>query len=180
LKFVKNPLPAFNFSSTGTMNQGDYVLGVVTGLYLNPSNDTIEWNWNDGSPSYFGDSLFHYLNDLGSYDLNISVKDQYGCSSDTLFSQNWFVPGYLSIDENINSNFINLYPVPVEHTLTINCNKEIIEVIIQDVNGKEVFKSKNNEMNLDELSSGVYFVKIIYSEGVVTKKISKLLKSILV
>ncbi len=174
IKFIKSPVPVYNFNSTGTMDQGSYVLGVVDGANFNPSVDSIQWNWNDGSTSFYGDSLFHYLNDLGYYDLSISVTDQYGCYADTLFSQNWFVPGYLSIDENINSNSINLYPVPVEHTLTINCIKEIIEVIIQDVNGKEVFKSKNNEMNLDELIAGVYFVKIIYSEGVVTKKISKL------
>lgn len=175
VRLVKAPDPIISFNATGTLQVGSYVLGVVTGNYFNPDVDTIKWNWNDGSPSYYGDSLFHYLNDLGYYDLNISIKDQYGCHFDTLYSQHWFTPGVLSVSEiNSNDELVNVYPVPVVNKLTINTDKELLELLIIDMKGKTVIKEKEKLVDLSELNSGIYYVKLTFVDGVVTKKISKL------
>ena len=52
---------------------------------------------------------------------------------------------------------------------------EIIEVKIYTVSGKEVFSQKGNmqELNLQKLGSGIYFLRISTDKGEATKKIIK-------
>lgn len=93
---------------------------------------------------------------------------QYVCDYDYTYEE--FI--YDAISENSNS-ILNVYPNPAIDNLTIQSNDyQRVELI--DASGKLVFSSEfENEItiNTDDMSSGVYFVKLIGNENVKTEKV---------
>jgi len=71
---------------------------------------------------------------------------------------------------------IKISPNPVHDVLNISLSQgEIIETKIYTVSGNEIFTQKGNrqELNLQKLSSGIYFLRISTDKGETTKKIIK-------
>jgi hypothetical protein len=70
---------------------------------------------------------------------------------------------------------ITLTPNPVLHMLTISADTsiEISSVDIFSIAGQKLIQSENKEIDLSELSVGVYFVKVSTNRGLLTKKIVK-------
>ena len=82
----------------------------------------------------------------------------------------------LSVDNNaFLSEKITLFPNPIEDILTIKTseNFRINKLIIYNSLGKEILESTNKEINLNQLSSGIYFIKVITDYGDFYKKIAK-------
>ena len=79
-------------------------------------------------------------------------------------------------EENI---YFDIYPNPVNDKLYIETETEIKEVVVYDVYGRvqNLRNSKTqklrNSIDVTDLNSGVYFVKIVTSEGEVVKRIIK-------
>ena len=65
----------------------------------------------------------------------------------------------LSQDEISNESNFKIYPNPVNNILYINSANEI-NSIVYDITGKEVLKSNSKNINLEELSKGIYIIKI--------------------
>ncbi|MBC7643427.1 MAG: T9SS type A sorting domain-containing protein [Flavobacterium sp.] len=85
----------------------------------------------------------------------------------------------LSTDNFLNSTF-SLSPNPANKIITISNleNSNISEVTIVDLNGRVVKTKKfenviNIEMNIEDLTSGMYLLNITTSAGIITKKIIK-------
>lgn len=70
---------------------------------------------------------------------------------------------------------INYYPNPVENEFSVVLpeNAEADGVEIADVTGRVVYETSSLDMNLASLTSGVYYVKVIFPEGIAVKKILK-------
>jgi hypothetical protein len=71
---------------------------------------------------------------------------------------------------------VDVYPNPTLETITISTSINNSEFVVSDINGKVLSKerfSKNSQFNFSEYPSGVYFVKVISGENVVSKKIIK-------
>jgi hypothetical protein len=87
----------------------------------------------------------------------------------------------LSVNESTISNeMFAVYPNPVNNTLNISLvsntlDVEMNKVTISDVNGRIIkeFNSNLNQLDVQDLNSGVYFLNIETSNGKVTKKIVK-------
>ncbi|MEE9407551.1 MAG: T9SS type A sorting domain-containing protein [Polaribacter sp.] len=77
-------------------------------------------------------------------------------------------------DFDIN-NQISLYPNPVNDILkiTISNNLEIESIEVFNVIGKRVIKTTLKEIRFKDYNSGVYFVRIKTTKGIITKKIIK-------
>lgn len=80
----------------------------------------------------------------------------------------------LSIDEGINVDF-SIYPNPAESgnvTITLNNNEEA-NIQVFDVLGKQVINQRltNNNLDVSQLRSGLYIVKITQNNASVTKKL---------
>ena len=79
-------------------------------------------------------------------------------------------------EENI---YFDIYPNPVNDKLYIETETEIKEVVVYDVYGRvQNFRNSKtqklrNSIDVTDLNSGVYFVKIVTSEGEVVKRIIK-------
>ena len=80
-------------------------------------------------------------------------------------------------DENLVE--VGMYPNPVSDLLTLSSpNNEILSVHIYNLEGKQISRSERmsqnrNEIDLTNLNSGLYFLKIFFNGGQVTKKIIK-------
>lgn len=70
---------------------------------------------------------------------------------------------------------VYFYPNPVtdELTITVPADKQASEVQIFDMTGRFVLSSSELTMNLSALVPGVYYVKVVFPEGVSVKRIVK-------
>ncbi|WP_010177316.1 T9SS type A sorting domain-containing protein [Aquimarina agarilytica] len=81
----------------------------------------------------------------------------------------------LSVNEFELTANTNIFPVPVIDRLTINSIYDIVAVEVLNLAGNTVLLSNENTESIDmqDLPSGLYLLKITYNEGVVYKKIIK-------
>ncbi len=84
--------------------------------------------------------------------------------------RNIFLDNNTGLYENNTFSGIILYPNPANTKLTIK-GKDIISVVVVDINGKEIFKGNTSEITLDKNYSGLFFVKIETAEGRFVKKL---------
>jgi hypothetical protein len=80
--------------------------------------------------------------------------------------------GTISLIENSFSFDAQIFPNPANNFITITSKElnQISQVLLIDINGK-LFKTINNQfnnINISDLNSGVYFVKIISKEGLIS------------
>lgn len=84
----------------------------------------------------------------------------------------------LAINEfNPNSILVSIYPNPSHHFLNISSRFVIDKIELFDVTGKVIKvvegNSKEIQVTISELSSGMYFVKVYTEHGIVVKKLVK-------
>lgn len=99
-----------------------------------------------------------------------------GANSNIIGIDTFSVDRTLSTDDFFRNNFA-VYPNPVRDVLNVsNLNAtEITSISISDINGRVVKELKNSieSINVLDLNSGVYFLKISTVDGVGTTKIIK-------
>jgi uncharacterized repeat protein (TIGR01451 family) len=124
---------------------------------------------------FYGDSAFidtlSYYNDIIRY----SYTDLNGCSanvSDTILL-NWICEGIQQITAN---NAITIYPNPATDQLFIKTeNIQPQTITIYDVDGRMIFTQPfKPEIEINQLSSGVYFIEVQSNEGVARKRFVKM------
>ena len=73
---------------------------------------------------------------------------------------------------DIAETYLNVYPLPVKHILTISTNATIQRVIVYDVVGGIVMQRQNvTQIDVSNLLAGNYFVQIETDKGTFTKPI---------
>ena len=83
------------------------------------------------------------------------------------------------IDENDNGNTIKVYPNPTTgHFIIENGELRIENVYVFDIYGRKVFEhktesGKQNEIDITNLSAGIYLLEINTDKGIVHKKVVK-------
>lgn len=97
---------------------------------------------------------------------------------DGAFVDNFIIEnGSLGVQE-FSSNSISIYPNPTKKIVnySITNNISVTEIFINDISGKEIYKSTNaigNSIDVSSLSSGVYFITFKSDAKSVTKKFIK-------
>ena len=81
----------------------------------------------------------------------------------------------LSITEFNLSENLSIYPNPVSVTLQIKTSNSVLyeKTTIYSVLGKRILETSEKQINVENLSAGIYFVEIVTNKGSVTKKIVK-------
>lgn len=72
----------------------------------------------------------------------------------------------------LNKHLVYVYPNPVKDKLYIN-SSNIESVQIMDLNGNVLIETKNEEINLNEIVSGIYFISVLTKDKVYYDKIIK-------
>jgi len=80
--------------------------------------------------------------------------------------------GLLSTAEIVAEGILTVSPNPAKDIVTISTDALIASVELYDVNGRTVLVSKgSNQINVSDLSSGIYMMKVTSDKGTTTKKI---------
>lgn len=163
-----------NCNHINNLNNRDILYQIYGGPFplANISNSSIERANNH----FIGDQFRMYID--GEY-LNNSIQMVYFDNNTSggqikykeNFGSNQFRP--MGIDKSISLNRINVYPNPFDSNLTLitESNNSIKSIYIIDNLGKNIVclknESNNKEINLDlgDLSSGNYVLKISYQDG---------------
>ncbi len=73
-----------------------------------------------------------------------------------------------------SKNVIKVYPNPTKNILNVTSNDEIKSLELVDLNGRMIIKNENLEsINIENLNSGLYLMKISTQNGVSTQRIIK-------
>ena len=123
------------------------------------------WKWVDLSVLGIIDSL--------SFELTSSDNGAYGMNTPGYFCMDNFngVNPYITVNELNNKNVqISIYPNPFTETILVRSNSidKGIAMQIYDINGKEIRKTEivnqENTINLSDLTTGVYFIRVSGSD----------------
>jgi hypothetical protein len=164
-----------------TMNPGQSILSHTIGEHI----DLV--NFEVGNPPTSGDLYFlensdpiaqgagnvldsFYNADIDGVGNGAGTIDYFGGNNPALDS---FSFGTLSVASNVITS-IKIYPNPVSDILYIqNENVDISSIELYDVHGKQLLSitDKVNQINVENLNTGIYFLKIMFDRGETTKKI---------
>jgi PKD repeat protein len=163
-----NFIPTVNFAATPT---GCTV--VFTGVVSNNA-DSVRWDFGDGSgtstalnPTYTYSATQSYLVTLTAFDGT--------CSNDTVKAV--FVNCVQSLSGNAFSESISIYPNPSQGEIRIQLENETFDLIeVIDVNGQRLFLYEGTfsgyfDMDLKELESGKYMIRLSNKEAAVIKNL---------
>lgn len=131
------------------------------------------YNWSFGDGNYAGSMApTHTYNSPGTYDVTLITTSSNGCKAEkkhTIYIQE------LALESEEFSD-LTLFPNPTRGGVFLKSEVELQEAIVFSVNGKELkrikLSGKDNLINLSDLQSGIYLVKLMDSHG--NYKISKI------
>jgi PKD repeat protein len=166
-----------------------YLINAVV-LYPGTSYN-YSWDFGDGSPLVSQLYTTHSYSNPGTYNVCLTMASAFvGCTSvycDTLtvdslgniiykgintgFSLQTTTPTVLTgLDNNVIANTIQLLPNPAHSQITISGNtSEINSYVLMNVIGQQIesgsFINQNYTIDVNELSQGVYLLKLIDKNG---------------
>lgn len=133
-----------------------------------PSSKVIGYNlYKDGEPLAEGLTSLSYTdhaaNENNKHNYTVSALYNTYCESPEVQVSLWTPT---SNHKNMEMNTFHVYPNPTDHILYIS-GKDIKKIEIYNTIGKLIMSSQvlNNQLNLTDYVSGIYFIKIIDATG---------------
>lgn len=129
------------------------------------------WDFGDGQTSTLQNPSHIFANN-GEFTVSLTVSDGVGMNTET--KSNYVKVGpYYGIEE-IKEEEIQLYPNPGSQNIQFASDYTIENIEILDAKGYQVFSqevnAKNISLDISDFSTGIYIVKILVEEQIVTKK----------
>ncbi len=158
-----SPLAAINLSQ-----QGATINLTATG----PNTNIYFWDFGDGQTASGISTSHTYINN-GNYNLKLKVTSPENCESTT--TRGVTITG-IGISQQL-MNDIELYPNPSNGIIYIKGEYSIRNIEVKDIQGRLLLlksiegNGKFYELNLKELHSGMYFLKIITDKEEFSKRI---------
>jgi len=122
------------------------------------------------------DNNYKLIESIGFESIGIADTIEYGCLQDQVFELLYLI-GINDVLANNNSLLeqILIYPNPVKEVLNIESTYPINEIKIYNVLGVLVMEQQNPkyQINISNLPSGLFVVKLNTGQGTITKKIIK-------
>jgi len=137
--------------------------GPLTDDFESPNTFTIKPNENTGEWIH----VYLYPNNIqGASELLVKFTDVNNPDNNISYKAVYLV-GTTDVKETIPFNILQVYPNPATNNITINLqNITADEIIITDINGKHIYKSKLNGetfviINTNNIANGTYLYSII-------------------
>ncbi|MFD2541312.1 T9SS type A sorting domain-containing protein [Lacinutrix gracilariae] len=111
----------------------------------------------------------------GQNGYQISTNHEYSWARGFIHKYN-FSSFNLSVnDNNILDDSLSIFPNPTNSIITINSVKNsIFKVSIYDINGRFLFQTNNSSIDISDLPSSIYLLKIVLDNGnIINRKIVK-------
>ncbi|RDK85354.1 FG-GAP-like repeat-containing protein [Marinirhabdus gelatinilytica] len=152
-------------------NDGDYDI-VFTSVLTSNLNGSVSWIENLGSQN-FGpiqpiiESNFNNPRSISVADIDGDGDMDFIATSASNDKVTWFENlSILGMPENDTVRF-SIIPNPTSKMLNITCDKKIASIRILNSAGRLVLKSEyKRNVNIETLTAGVYFVKVLDQEGI--------------
>jgi len=164
------PVLCFNYKIKHTDVSNYQANDGSAAICINGGNAPFTYQWNDGNT----DSIRTNLS-VGEY--YVTITDNYGCKE--IDSLNINTATYINANTTRENDNFFITPIPSSDFIILSYNSEIrnIQFEIIDLNGHIIKKGIiiNNRQIVDirNLTSGLYFVKIINGKTVEVRKIIK-------
>ncbi len=154
------------------------------------------WAWGDGNTSN-GLYSSHQYAAAGMYNICLTVTVSCGATSTTCFNTNIYKTNNAIISINVvapnstplgftnqdlNANAFTVYPNPSNGAFNVNLEQlkqKSVNITVYNLIGEVMYSKQNiknidrETINLNEIGSGVYFIKISAENGEFTKKLIK-------
>ncbi len=174
-------------SIKGTLSDLEYKVELTDGgalenpefITLDLCPDTYQFTWVPGNWDEENGFIINF-NDEEIYTANIGVIDSTFKKKPVFFEYEIACepseeePGE-SLDENESS--LNIYPNPVNNRLFITANEKIESISIYTITGVMVYNAQctmnNTQLDVANLNSGIYFIKINTNNGEIVKRFVK-------
>jgi len=143
----------------------------ISNIYNNDGEDVFSASTEDVfSYSFYGDADSGDIDGDGKKDIVISGYYNPGYESNSAVYENT-TPTLISFIEKS----ISISPIPAKNFIKIESIENINKVEIINISGKQMisqkFNSKDITISIENLNSGLYFVKVYKVSGDITKKI---------
>ena len=182
IEISKNECVRFsNFVYVKKLNAPDanFDLSLVGAKGVNLTNTTTgansySWNFGDGVNSKLSNPS-HIYNVNGTYDITLIAASDNGCS-DTIVKK-LFIGS--SANNDLAENYLEVYPNPTSSIVRMDNNFDIskAKISVIDVAGKNIEIPIDYNLNLIDFSSvdsGIYFVKVLFNNNQLIKKVIKI------
>lgn len=169
------PTADFSFSPS-TIYEGDTVYFTNNSVHFTGS----AWNFND--PSSGADNIsaqnnpYHVFNTAGSYNVRLIAGNS--ISTDTTYATVVVNQQVVSLKELGSEQAVKMYPIPAKDRITLLYQSKQSEyfVSVLDALGNEVvkkigFTTQSSDIQVNQLSEGMYFVKIEDGNRCIVKKL---------
>lgn len=165
-------LPASNAQFTASVSG-------ATGIFTNQSTNAVTYSWNfgDGSPADNSANPTHTYSVNGTYTVTLTVTGP--CGTDT-YTQVITI-SQVGVQDTDLANSLSLFPNPNDGRFTVAfefTKAKDVTIQVLDIAGRIVYSDKETaitsykkEIGLADEANGMYTVRIITDEGVVTQKI---------
>ena len=167
IKVTSNPLPTATITPSGPLSfcAGDsVVLQANTGVGLT-------YKWKKGANYISGATNSSYTaKTAGTY--RVEVTDANSCSK---LSGSKTVAIICRQDGSLSTNEISIYPNPAKDILTITLDSEKgFEIDIENTLGEKIIRTEDqHDIDVSNLATGIYFVKVKVNNSIVTQKFIK-------
>lgn len=124
-------------------------------------------------------SIAIFIRAVGPYDAGShgdSGKDKGWMNGDTEVRVDNLVlanTGSTASVDDVFSSKVSIFPNPASSLLTVSSNKTIDKIEIFNLLGKNIISSKSNLINVTNLSSGIYLLKVSSGNKIASKKFIK-------
>ncbi len=164
-----SPVASFTYALNTTMDTASF-----TNTSSIPFGTIINWDWDfgDGNFSTIQNPIHDYTSP-GTYIVTLTSVSDSGCVnnfSDTLYIS---AAGITAIS---NDNFVTCYPNPSSGILYVTVSEDVTAAVT-DILGKVILLQANvvanniQKINLENISNGVYLLKVYNRNFISTKKI---------
>ena len=156
--------PTIDLGADIALVDGDEIVLDATG-----SNLTYQWSTGDTTASIT-------VGEAGTY--SVTVTSNQGCSATDTVE----VSIVTSLDERLAPEAIEIFPNPTSHTVSISIkapNLNLMDIQLLDMRGKVMRRiepvrgQQEYQLNVESLSSGLYFIHIQTDAGGISRKLVK-------
>ncbi|MGV6861273.1 MAG: T9SS type A sorting domain-containing protein [Putridiphycobacter sp.] len=137
--------------------------------------DTLWWDFGDGQTEGMTTNPTHVYDSIQTYDVWLHIVNQ--CSEDSIMYQ-------VTTDDvglfELDQTDIAVFPNPVQSVLTVDYSDSQIQVKSIEIIGadgkvieKIITTDTKSEIDVNHLSNGVYFIKIIGEKEIISRKFIK-------
>lgn len=164
------PTAAYTFNVTGAGLTYDFT-------YTGTAGTSYSWDFGDSSPLATGSTPSHTYAADGSFMVTLIATND--CGSDTI-TQSLSVVG---IERGLRQESVTVYPNPNNGSFTLaftSYDLSDVDVQIFNLQGKIVYTNQfesvsgsvEEDITVENIASGVYFVRLTSSDQVVTRKLT--------